>query len=355
MGLLVFYVVLALGISFLCSVMEAVLLSVTPAYVTALEAEKPAVGARLRALKTTVDRPLAAILSLNTIAHTIGAAGAGAQAQAVFGDAWLTAASIILTILILVFSEIIPKTLGAAFWRPLAPSVAALLGPMLIAMWPFVRLSELITRLLNAGHAHGQMSREEFEAMADVGREHGVIDEAESLTIKHLFEFGELTVRDALTPRTVLVSFPANWTVEEALARHPELNFSRVPLLDAEHPDEPLGYVLRTDLLLAAARGERDTPLIALKRPLRVVEDTMLLSDLLEQMQAGGEHIALVVDEYGGLVGVITLEDLVESLLGMEIVDEVDRVRDLQSMARERWRKRRARHLGLREGGGGES
>jgi CBS domain containing-hemolysin-like protein len=342
MGLLVFYVALALGISFLCSVLEAVLLSVTPSYVQALETDQPEAGQRLRTLKANVDRPLAAILSLNTIAHTVGAAGAGAQAQAVFGEAWITVASAVLTVLILVFSEIIPKTIGAVFWRQLAPAVGSVLAPMIVIMYPFVKLSEAITKVVSGGHGHGVMSREEFEAMADVGREHGVLAERESLTIKHLFEFAKLQVSDALTPRTVLYSFTADQTVGQAVGDDGELPFARIPLRDPAQPDHAPHYVLRAELLGAAARDEHDRPLAELARPLRAVPPTMLLSDMLAVFQAEGEHIALVVDEYGGIVGVVSLEDVIEHLLGMEIVDEIDQVRDLQAWARARWASQQA-------------
>ncbi|MCA9547867.1 MAG: DUF21 domain-containing protein, partial [Myxococcales bacterium] len=275
-----------------------------------------------------------AILSLNTIAHTVGAAGAGAQAQAVFGDAWITASSAVLTVLILVFSEIIPKTLGAAFWRQLAPLVASTLTPMMVVMYPFVRLSEAITRLVSGGHGHGAMSREEFEAMADVGREHGVLAERESLTIKNLFEFADLQVQDALTPRTVLFTFPADQTVGGVIAAHSELPYARIPLRDPARPEHTEHYVLRADVLSAAAHDEHERPLRSLARPLRQVTPELGLADLLQTFQASGEHIAAVKDEYGGLVGVISLEDVIESLLGIEIVDEVDKVSDLQAWAR---------------------
>lgn len=345
MLLLFSYVLLALAVSFLCSIMEAVLLSVAPGYVSALEQEKPAAAARLRALKENVDRPLAAILSLNTIAHTLGAAGAGAQAQRVFGEAWVTAFSILLTLLILVASEIVPKTIGALYWRPLAPAVARILGPLIWLVYPLVRLSELITALLARGREPEPMSRSELEAMATLGKEQGLIDEIESQTLEHLLRFGSLRARDAMTPRPVMLTLPAHLTVGEALARHPDLHFSRIPLT-GERPDDILGYVLKDDILMAAARDEHDRPLTDFRRDVTLVPELMPLWVLLKQLLASGEHIAITVDEYGGIVGVVTLEDLVETLLGLEIVDEVDRVEDLQRLARERWRER-AKQLGL--------
>ncbi|MCB9763683.1 MAG: HlyC/CorC family transporter [Alphaproteobacteria bacterium] len=345
MALLVFYVVLALGVSFTCSIMEAVLLSVTPGYITALDAQNAPAAARLRALKADVDRPLAAILSLNTVAHTIGAAGAGAQVQAIYGEASLAIGSAILTILILVVSEIIPKTLGAVYWRSLAPFVGRALGPLMLLMWPLVKLSEGITRLISPKGGHGAMSREEIEAMADVGRAQGLIDDAESAALKNLLAFGRLSVHDAMTPRTVMLTFPQDHTVLQALEQVPELRFSRIPVYGSR-PDHLTGYVLKDQLLLTAARGQSDTRLSELIRPLTMVPQTMKLRELFERLLTSREHVAVALDEYGGVVGLITMEDLLETLLGMEIVDEVDGVEDMRKLAREQW-LRRARRLGL--------
>ncbi len=345
MALLLAYVLLALGVSFLCSLMEAVLLSLTPAYIAALQAEAHPMAGRLQAYKENVDRPLAAILSLNTVAHTVGAAGAGAQAQVVFGEAWFAVASAVLTLLILIVSEIIPKTLGAVGWRTLGPFVGRLLGGVMIITWPLVKLSEFVTEALARGEAHGRMSRQEFEALADIGREEGLIDETESKTLKHLLRFGRLRVGDAMTPRTVMVTVPEDSTVGGVIESLPDLQFSRLPVR-GHGPDEILGYVLKDSLLLKAAEGAPETPINTLLRPITVVPVDELLWDVFESLLKAREHIALAVDQYGGTAGVITLEDLVETLLGMEIVDEADGVRDMQALAREQWRKR-ARRLGL--------
>lgn len=345
MALLIAYVTLALGVSFLCSLMEAVLLSLTPAYIAALQKDEHPMADRLQDYKSNVDRPLAAILSLNTVAHTVGAAGAGAQAQVVFGDAWFAVASAVLTLLILIVSEIIPKTLGAVAWRQLGPGVGRMLRGVMIITWPLVKLSELVTEVIARGKPHGRMSRQEFEALADIGREEGLIDETESKTLKHLLRFGKLRVADAMTPRTVLVTVPQTATVAEVMAEHPDLQFSRMPVRGA-NPDEILGYVLKDTLLLKAAEGAPDAPIHDMIRPITLVPVSELLWDVFEKLLKAREHIALAIDPYGGTAGVITLEDLVETLLGMEIVDEVDGVRDMQALAREQWRKR-ARRLGL--------
>jgi len=342
---LIFYVGLALGVSFLCSLMEAVLLSITPSYVGALQSEGSALGDRLKQYKEDIDRPLAAILSLNTIAHTVGAAGAGAQAQAVFGDAWLAVISAVLTLLILVFSEIIPKTLGAVFWRALASPIGRMLPVVMLITWPLVKLSEYVTRALTRGKRGGRMSRAEFEALADIGHRQGLIDETETTTLKHLLRFGRLRVQDALTPRTVMQTLSADMTVGEVLEHFPALTFSLLPLR-GEGADEILGYVLKDDLLLAGAHDRHETPLSAMRRDITIFPVDARLWDVFRELLQVREHIALAVDPYGGTAGIITLEDLVETLLGMEIVDEVDHVSDMQVHAKKRW-WRRAKRLGL--------
>lgn len=345
MALLIFYVALALGISFLCSVMEAVLLSVTPSYVAQLERQGEALGQRLRALKDDVDRPLAAILSLNTIAHTVGAAGAGAQAAAVFGDTYVGVISAVLTFLILVVSEIIPKTLGALYWRQLAPSVVRILVPALWLMWPLVKMAQGLTRLLSHGKRRVLISREEFTALAELGTSEGVFDKDESRILKNLFRFPEIRTRDIMTPRTVIFALPEDQTVVEALAQHENIRFSRIPVY-GKNLDDIKGFVLKSELLLAAAQQNGQARLGDLQRPVPVVQGDLRLPKLLEQLLGDQRHMALVVGEYGGTAGLVTLEDIVETLLGLEIVDEADTVQDMQAFARKNW-KERARQLGL--------
>ena len=345
MGLLVLYVALAIGVSFLCSMMEAVLLSVTPSYVAALERKGSAVGERIHEFKENVDRPLAAILSLNTIAHTVGAAGVGAQAAIVFGEAYTGIVAAILTLLILVLSEIIPKTLGAVYWRTLTPSVVRMLTATIIAMWPLVKLSQGITRLLSQDEDEAAFSREEFTAMAELGEEEGVFEEKESRILRNLFRFNSLRVKDVMTPRTVIFDLPENTTIGEVMEEHDEFRFSRIPVYN-DDPDDITGYVLKDEMLLRAAQEEFDVTLEEMARNILVVHETLPLPDLLERLLDRLEHIALVVDEYGGVAGVVTLEDVVETLLGLEIVDEADSVEDMQALARKQWFKR-ARELGM--------
>ncbi|PSQ64230.1 MAG: hemolysin [Bacteroidetes bacterium QH_1_61_8] len=345
MGLLLFYVALALGVSFLCSIMEAVLLSVTPSYVAALEREGDPVGERLNALKEDIDRPLSAILSLNTIAHTVGATGAGAQGAVVFGEAYAGVIAGVLTLLILVFSEIIPKTLGAVYWRTIAPTAVRLLVPIMWSMWPLVKLSKGLTYLLSQDEDEAAFSREEFTAMAELGEEEGVFEEKESRILRNLFRFNSLRVKDVMTPRTVVFDLPEQKTIGEVVDEHEEFRFSRIPVYD-DNLDDVTGYVLKDEMLLRAAQEEHDVPLGEIAREILVVRENLPLPDLLERLLDSLEHIALVIDEYGGVAGVVTMEDVVETLLGLEIVDEADSVEDMQALARKQWFKR-ARELGM--------
>ncbi|MGM0589851.1 MAG: hemolysin family protein [Bacteroidota bacterium] len=345
MTLLLIYLFLALGVSFVCSVLEAVLLSVNPSYIAVLREQNHPTADLLYELKDDVDRPLSSILSMNTIAHTIGAAGVGAQAQVVFGSAYVTTTSIILTLLILVLSEIIPKTIGATYWRALAPFSARLLKWMIVILYPLVALSKGITKWLSRGPKDPSFSREEFSAMAEQGVREGVIEDKESRIFRNLMRFETVRVRDIMTPRTVVISYPESFTIQDLKGDLEELRFTRIPVY-GESEDDISGYVLKQDLLIQLARGHLDTPLKELKREMLIVPDIMHLRDLFERLLERQEHIAIAVDEYGGFSGVVTMEDLVETLLGMEIVDEVDAIDDMQQWARSNWRKR-AKRLGI--------
>ncbi len=344
MTLLLVYMALALGVSFLCSIMEAVLLSVSPSFVARQEQAGHPLGARLRKFKDNVDQPLAAILSLNTIAHTVGAAGAGAQAAAVFGDAYIGVISAILTFLILVVSEIIPKTLGAAYWRQLAPWVVRALKVTIWSMYPLVKLADTLTRWLTKGKAKSKVHREEFIALAELGSKQGVFHKYESRILNNLFCFREVRTRDIMTPRTVMFALSENLAVDETLSLHAHIPFSRIPIY-GENLDKVTGFVLKSEILIAG-QEKGATLLSDIRRELMVVPEGLPLHNLFKQMMDEKAHIALVVDEHGGTEGVVTLEDFIETLLGLEIVDEVDTVEDMQALAREQWRKR-AIELGL--------
>ena len=350
--LLIVYLCVAIGFSFLCSIAEAVLLSVTPSYIAQLresaaegDSPKAAKSAEtLARLKKNVDRPLAAILSLNTIAHTFGAAGVGAEAAALFGG-YVGVTSAVLTLLILVLSEIIPKTLGATYWRGLAPTVGWIVSGLIWAMYPLVLLSDGLSKLISPQGTHGVVTREEIAAMATLGAQSGNLEHSESRIFANLLRFRELTVADVMTPRTVVIAFPQSLTADELFEKNPNLPVSRMPIYK-EKLDEVTGFVHKSDLLLARARGEGGKPLADFRRDLTTVRDEATLSELSDLLLGSGAHIAAVTDRFGGLDGVVTLEDLIETLLGLEIVDEHDAAPDMQKLARKKW-EQRAKRLGI--------
>lgn len=339
MTLLIVYVSIALLFSFLCSIAEAVILSVTTAHITLLEQEGHSSGRLLRRLKTDINKPLSAILTLNTIAHTVGAVGAGAQAAIVFGSGWVGAFSAVLTLAILILSEIIPKTLGATYWRSLAGITAHCLNVLVWLLYPFVYLSEKLTRGISTESELEGFSREEFAAMADLGEQEGQLHERESRILKNIFQLHDTHVTDAMTPRPVVFSLPESLTVAEYFSSHYDSRFSRIPvyLEDREHLT---GFVLKDDLLLAQARNNTDNTLSLYKRELTALPDTTSLSDAFEQVLQHRSHIMMIVDEYGGMEGIITMEDIFETLLGLEIMDESDKTVDMQQHARRLWKKR---------------
>ncbi len=345
MLLLITYVLVALGFSFLCSVAEAVLLSVTNAHIALLEQQERPSGQVLSRLKADINKPLAAILTLNTIAHTIGAAGAGAQAAVVFGNKYVGIASAILTLLILVFSEIIPKTLGALYWRQLSPATAYTLKYLIILLYPFVKLSEALTGAFSREPTLAGFSREEFAVMADLSSQEGQIAEQESRILKNLLLFRETRVTDAMTPRTVIFSLSENVTVEEFFHKYDKSPFTRIPIY-REEPENITGFVIRNDLLLAKARGNTEFPLSNYRRKIQALPESTSLAAAFNQLLQLRQHMMLVIDEYGGVEGIITLEDVLETLLGLEIVDEKDNEIDMQKVARKLW-TRRAEQMGM--------
>lgn len=344
--LLTLYILLALIFSFLCSVAEAVLLSITPTYIEGTRERFPARARLLTRLRqSNVDQSLAAILTLNTIAHTVGAVGAGAEATKVFGSAWVGLFSAIMTLLILFLSEIIPKTIGAVHWRRLAWPTALFVNALIKILYPFIWFAEKLTRLIAHGKTMHVFSRDEFIAMADIGERSGRIHEHESRIFRNLFEFGSLRAMDIMTPRTVISALKQGLTVSEAAQIVAGQPFSRYPVYVRDIDDAP-GFVLKEDIFILKLKGQGDTRLEKIERKLRAVPETTSLAMLLEFLLDQRQPIALVVDEYGGTSGLVTLEDVVETLLGMEIVDEMDEVQDMRALARRQWEKR-ARALGV--------
>lgn len=344
--MLVVYVLLALVFSFLCSVAEAVLLSITPSYIAGLREEQPKLAALLKRLKQdNVDESLAAILTLNTIAHTVGAIGAGAKATVVFGSVWFGLFSAVMTLMILFLSEIIPKTLGAVFWPKLAGATAIFVRGLIMALYPLIKVSERLTRLIARRKSVHVFSRKELIAMARIGEQTGQIDEDESRIIRNLLRFKSLKAVDIMTPRTVILALRQDMTVTEALDANAHSPFSRLPLYRRDL-DDITGFILKDDMLLSKAQNKGEVTLETLKREIKAVIGATPLSDLLEFLLDHRQHIVLVIDEYGGTEGLVTLEDVVETLLGMEIVDEADETEDMQALARQKWAKR-LKALGL--------
>lgn len=342
MSMLIAYMLLALLVSFFCSIAEAVLLSVRPTYVVALERRKAPAAQTLRALRDRLDRPLAAILSLNTIAHTVGAVGVGGQAAVVFGSGYVGVASGVLTLLVLVLSEIIPKTLGATYWRQLAPVLAPMIMSLTRILLPFVWLSEKLTRLLARGHKRPfTFSRDEIEAMAEIGAQEGALEMKEMRIVSNLMRLRALSVRDVMTPRSVIFMLQANMTVSVFFEEHASEPFSRIPIYDQDR-DDVVGYVLKSELFAAQAHDQFDRALREFKRSWLTLPDILTVSACFDRLVREQSHIALVVDEYGTVQGLLTLEDILETLIGLEITDELDTVADMQALAHRRWKERMA-------------
>lgn len=344
MGLLLLYISIALVFSFLCSIAEAVILSVSQAYISLKEKEGRPSGKLLAELTTDIHKPLSAILTLNTIAHTMGAAGAGAQAQVVFGEAYLALISAVLTFLILVFSEIIPKTLGATFWRPLAPVTAYFLKYLIFALYPFVKMSQKLTSGFTEDSPLKGLSRSELLAMAELSGKEGQLAQQEANFLQNLLSLHDLKIKDAMTHRTVVFSLSDQTSVSEFVEKYYDNPFSRIPIYENADSEHITGYVLKADILIAAAKGEDEVKLCEFNKSMVTLLADMPLASTFDHFLNSRVHVLLVVDEYGGLEGILTLEDLLESLLGVEIVDEQDTTVSMKKLAKVMWR-RREKHL----------
>lgn len=344
--LLVAIVFLALGFSFLCSVAEAVLLSITPSYIESLRESNPKRADVLRRLRLEkVDQSLAAILTLNTIAHTVGAIVAGAQALVVFGSAWIGLFSAVMTALILFLSEIVPKTIGAVYWQAFVGMTARFVDILITVLYPLVWLSNGLTKLISRGKKEHVFSRDEFIAMAGIGERSGHLEEHESRIIRNIFRFGSVNITAVMTPRTVMSALQQDMNVSESLPFVVKTPFSRLPVY-GEDLDDITGLVLKDEVLICMSHDHCEGTLESIKRQILSVPDSLSLSDILEFFLDKRQHLAIVLDEYGGTRGLVTLEDVVETLFGMEIMDEMDSVADMQALARQQWEKR-ARSLGI--------
>ncbi len=343
MALLLFYLLLALTVSFICSVMEAVLLSTPASFIEMKEAEGVKSATVLKRFKNNIDKPLSAILSLNTIAHTIGAAGVGAQASIVFENVSFGVISAVLTILILVLSEIIPKTIGASYWRNLSSLSATVINWMVIICYPLVWFSEIITRAIAPKNKEATISREEVSAMVNMGHTEGIFRAGENKIIQNLMRLESVKARDIMTPRIVVSTASEDMTLREYYADKSLLQYSRIPVYSGSK-ENFTGYVLRQDVLEALTEDKFELTVASIKRPMQIFIDTYTLPALWEHLLLHKEHIALIVDKYGSFEGVVTMEDVIESILGIEIIDEKDNVVDMQQYARERWEARKSKY-----------
>lgn len=347
MTLLLVYFFLALIVSFLCSIAESVILSVSIPFVELKVLEKKGGAKKLRKFKHDVGPALSSILTLNTVANTIGAAGVGAQATIVFGEAYFGIVSAVLTLLILIFSEILPKSIGARYWRGLALPIARIINVMIYISYPIVLFSRLITKLISGGKEIAKVSREEVAALAKIGTHEGVFEESESKIIGNLINMQSVAVRDVMTPRTVVFLASEETTLGEVIKQKEILKYSRIPVYK-DNIDNVTGYVLKFDILekLAATKDNEKLQLKDIRRPIVISYEGTSVPKLFEMLLEKKEQISLVVDEYGGMDGIATLEDIIETILGMEIVDEKDGQIDMQQVAKERW-KIRAKRLNI--------
>jgi len=348
MGLLLFFLFLALFISFLCSLMEAVLLTTPVSYLIVKEQNGSPVAGRFLRYKKKIDQPLSAILSLNTIAHTIGAAGVGAQAMELFGEVYFGIISAILTILILVFSEIIPKTIGARYWRKLSVFVGQSIAVTIFVTYPLVVVAALFTRLFSQKGDEKTTSREELSALANLGHEEGVFGERENKIIQNILRLKGLKVTDIMTPRVVVAAADEQMQVDEFPNNEALLRFSRIPVFD-ETLDNISGYIFRQEVFEKISAGETKLKLKDIKRDILIAPKTLPIYSLWGQLLERKEHIAIIVDDFGGLEGVVTMEDIIETMLGFEIMDETDTIDDMQEYARKRWEKRQEKYKYLKK------
>jgi CBS domain containing-hemolysin-like protein len=333
------YLMIAIGFSFLCSIAEAVLLSITPSYIAEREKDPTRSARRIIRLKQNIDRPLSAILSLNTIAHTMGATGVGAQAAKMFRDEYLGLISAVLTLLILVLSEIIPKTIGALHWRRLAAPTAFFIDWLIILTYPLVWLSELVTKMLAGDGKQTLVTRAEIAAVAELGSKEGIFQQSESRILRNLLKLESVVVEDIMTPATVVISFEESTVLADISDEVLKLPVSRIPLYK-ERRDSIAGFVLRSDLQTAIASGNDQQPLHAFAREILAVHEDDRVTAVFDRLLEERAHIAIVLDTFGGMEGLVTLEDVLETLLGLEIVDEHDQNADMREVARQRLKDR---------------
>ena len=340
MSRLFLYFFAVLGISFLCSLLESFILSVTHAHISLVSKDRPVLGEKLSYFKENINRPLSAILSLNTIANTVGAASVGAIALIEFGSNWVAIMSGILTLSILIFSEIIPKTIGALYWKRILVPATFAIQVLIIMTYPLVVMLELLSKWLAKDGNEDKVSREEVIAMAELGEDEGTIEESESTVIENVLMLDDIPVEEVLTPRSVIFALEKTSSVREVLDKYNDIEFSRIPVYE-EELDNIIGIVRRHVLLKSKAEDQFDVTMGELAKPIHAVEENDSVGDVLDEFVKRREHLFMVKDQFGQVAGLITLEDAIETLLGVEIVDETDSVVDMRKLALDNWRKKR--------------
>ena len=343
MTALIAYFFMALVISFICSLLESVLLSVSHAHIAVLIKEGKNRGSIMAALKENINRPLSAILTINTIANTVGATGVGAQTYSVFGSGWVALSSFILTLSILFFSEIIPKTLGANYTKALVGFTAYMIRGLIFIVFPMVIVGEKISQLFKKGESDGsKASREELIAMAELSEDEGAIDRQEGDIIENLMKLDNITAEEVMTPRSVIFALSKNDTVGEVVDKYTPLIFSRIPIYE-NTLDQIIGFVHRYDLVNKQAEDKFHVKMDSLMESVHTISDKDSVSNILDQFVKRRQQIFIVADEFGTTTGLITLEDAIETLLGVEIVDEHDSVVDMRKLATAKLEKRHQR------------
>ncbi len=339
MALLLLFLLGAMAVSFLCSILEATLMSTPISYITMREEEGYKPATRFKEYKQDPSRPIAAILSLNTIANTIGAAGVGSQATRLFGSQWFGLVSALMTFLILIFSEIIPKTLGTTRWKSLMGFATAMIRALIFLMYPLVLLIELLSGLITPEDTEEPaVSRDEVSAMANVAEEEGDLEEDENTIIQNLISMDEVKAWDVMTPRVVCEIAPESMTLKSFYKNKRYRHHSRIPVY-ADNDEYITGYILRMEALQLMAEDKFDLTLGSIRRDVATFDEDTPLDKIWDEMLSKDEQIAIIINEYGSFQGILTLEDMIETLLGSEIVDENDTVRDMQQLAREKWKK----------------
>ncbi|MGS4344654.1 CNNM domain-containing protein [Myroides odoratus] len=343
MTLLFVYLFLALTVSFICSIAEAVLLSTPLAFLHSKADQGDIKAKALLLMKTDIDKPLSAILSLNTIAHTVGAAGVGAQATAVFGEAYFGVISALLTLLILILTEIIPKTLGANYYKTLYRPTATTISSMIWLCYPLVLLSTFLTKRLSGKQQESSISREELASLAGIGEQEGILEGKETKIIQNLIQLKDVAINTIHTPRIMMIHADENLKLQAFLTNKTLLHFSRIPIY-SEHTENIVGYVLRDTIFEHLAADQFDIQLKEFKRNMLQFNERMSVLDAWSKLTEKHEHIALVTNEYGEVQGLLTLEDILETLLGFEIIDEKDKIVDLRKYAEERWKSKQRKY-----------